>query len=172
VNLLLVVTAAALVGPRPGEIARPTPSANVLGAVLGMNAASAVRAAHTKGFPQGGPPTVPIGTRLHISWNQSPIGAGSSMLAFGPEQGTWQWINDDIPAYMRLATDADLVPSFLLNTPGGYISTGLSQSPRAPWRQGFILTNSNESPLMLEYTCPEPVPTGWGRGLVITITSP
>lgn len=128
---------------------------------------------------QLGPPVAIPQKQLHVSWNQSPSGAGGSLLGYGPEQivvmrfDTWTAMHPQTEDYIQLQANAGQ-PSLLLNTRSGVIQTGVGQAPSRPDLPGFVLTASSATPFMLQFTCQDAVTAqGWrnnGAPLVITIT--
>ncbi len=125
------------------------------------------------------PPIVIPQTQLHVTWNQSPNGAGRTTMMYSPTDvpvariDYWQAVHSQTDAYLLLGNTASQ-PWLILNTRNGVIETGRDQVPGAPGYRGFTLTNSSATPFMLEFTCPDALTAqGWrnnGNPLVITIT--
>jgi len=113
------------------------------------------------------PITIPPGP-LTVSWTSSTTN-GAGRMGFDLAEG-WQWGPIQRPGPYLLLQYSQGVPHLVLNTPGGNVESGRRMFPQDPaGRIGFVTTQAQQMPFLLEFTAANPVGTGWGDNLVVTI---
>ncbi len=113
------------------------------------------------------PITIPNGP-LTVSWASSTM-TGTGRMGWDGED-VWQFGPQEKAGPYLLLTYSQGVPFFVLNTPGGVVASGRAMTPQDPQRRiGFVVTEAQQTPFMLQFTAATPVGTGWGDNLVVTI---
>jgi hypothetical protein len=81
----------------------------------------------------------------------------------------WAWRDGD--NVVRISSTNGRV-DILLCTPTNMSGSLFRNTSFNPPSVGFVLTKMNASPFLAEFTSPDGAVTGWGRGVVITVSGP